>query len=64
MHLVFDCEAFENLRVDEVLDALQGSNGSIQYFFAKSSCSITSSFISSCMRVVDELEGQSEGPES
>ena len=27
-HLVLDCEAFENLRVDEVLDALQGSNGS------------------------------------
>jgi hypothetical protein len=64
VHLVFDCEAFENLRVDEVLDALQGSNGSIQDFFANNSCSITSSFISSCMRVVDELEGQSEGPES
>ena len=36
-HLVFDCEAFENLRVDEVLDALQGSNGSIQDFFANNS---------------------------
>ena len=32
VHLVFDCEAFENLRVDEVLDALQGSNGSIHDF--------------------------------
>ena len=40
-HLVFDCEAFEHLRVDEVLDVLQGSNGSIRDFFANNSCSIT-----------------------
>ncbi len=64
MHLVFDYEAFENLRVDEVLDTLQGCNGSIQDFLANNGCFITASFISSCMRVVDELKGQCEGPES
>ncbi len=31
VHLVLECEAFENLRVDEVLDALQGSNNSRFY---------------------------------
>ncbi len=30
MHLVFDCEAFENFRMDEVLDALKGSNRVLQ----------------------------------
>ena len=62
MHLVFDCEAFEHLRVDEVFEALQGADGSIRDFFASNNCSITGKFISSCMQILDEMEGQSEGP--